>query len=91
MTNIEIVEKAVELLNKIKNFNLKIIKIETLFDRGGAGVSVDINANGDIQNFGFLLVWFNLSEDPLGINKLCGMDKMINDEDKLILRLAYYF
>lgn len=91
MTNIEIVKKAIEMLRKTEKVIFKIINIEPW----GDGVNLDIiylgrNNDHKKQNFGFSDAWFDLNEDPLDLNDKCGMDKVKDEDTKLILRIMYY-
>ena len=93
MTNTEIVKKAVEMLRKTNKVIFKIIDIKP-WDSDGS-VELDIiylgkNNDHRKQNFGFSDNWFDLNKNPLDLNDECGMDKVKNEDTKLILRIMYY-
>jgi hypothetical protein len=93
MTNAEIVEKAVEMLRKTDKVIFKVIDIKPWGSDGGIELNIIyLGRNNDHrkQNFGFNGAWFDLNDNPLDLNDKCGMDKVKDEDTKLILRIMYY-
>ena len=95
MTNIEIVKTAIALIREIHNIDFRIAEIKPWHTSTPNGVELDVwytDKQGEFvkQNFGFVEPWFDINDNPLNLNKKCGMDKVDDQDSKLILRLAYY-
>lgn len=95
MTNIEIVKTAIALIREIHNIDFRIAEIKSWHTSTPNGVELDVwytDKKGEFvkQNFGFVEAWFDITDNPLNLNRKCGMDKVEDQDSKLILRLAYY-
>jgi len=93
MTDIEIVEKAIELLKDLNLVTLKISQInKSIYDYGGVCVEVEyLDKDNEHRktSFTFLKNWFDINETTM-VDQKCGIEKVSNVKDKLILRIAYY-
>ena len=95
MTKIEIVEEAINSLNRNKH---TYIEYDNLRDDGKGGVDVNIKyPNVDWHNYGFVALWFEANhisyEDYSWMEgfKVSDSLRATNPEAVMILRIAWYF
>ena len=87
----QIIVEVIQRLKKNKGFDLKINRIWA--DSGYINVEIDYVADGNKrrQQFGFTSKWFDPNYFDLLYIKDLQIPANINDHEKVVLKIAYYF